>query len=209
MSNLDNIAKVVFAEAGIMKNNYPAHLAVAQCVRDIYETKELGNLTLEEVLERAFNGESDTYDAESMQAVVDVFENGIERFPGHRILQFRSFTKYSNGKGFPDTEKLKTLYDNYEYLGKDSISDEWGHFYFGRKKTMRIMLDAGHYGSYYNQSPAVPEYYESNVMWKYHLMLKAALERRGVTVDITRKNKELFQHSNKKTNNPLSNGQGI
>ncbi|MBP3584491.1 MAG: hypothetical protein J6J59_02230, partial [Peptococcaceae bacterium] len=83
MSNLENIAKVVFAEAGIMKNNYPAHLAVAQCVRDIYETKELGNLTLEQVLERAFNGESDTYDTESMQAVIDVFEIGIERFPGH------------------------------------------------------------------------------------------------------------------------------
>ena len=55
---------------------------------------------------------------------------------------------------------------------------------------MRILLDPGHYGSYYNQSPAVPEYYESNFTWKFHLLLKAELERKGAFVGTTRANKD-------------------
>lgn len=51
----------------------------------------------------------------------------------------------------------------------------------------KIMLDAGHYGKY-NQSPVVSAYYESEVMWKLHLLLKAALEDYGFTVGTTRTN---------------------
>ena len=50
----------------------------------------------------------------------------------------------------------------------------------------RICLDAGHYGKR-NQSPAVKEYYESEAMWKLHLLLKAELEKYGFTVVTTRK----------------------
>lgn len=50
----------------------------------------------------------------------------------------------------------------------------------------RICLDAGHYGKQ-NQSPAVKEYYESQVMWDLHLLLKAELERCGFTVVTTRR----------------------
>ena len=39
----------------------------------------------------------------------------------------------------------------------------------------KICLDAGHYADY-NRSPAVPEYYESRMNWKLHLLVKAALE---------------------------------
>lgn len=49
----------------------------------------------------------------------------------------------------------------------------------------RVCLDAGHYGKR-NRSPGVKEYYESEAMWKLHLMLKAELERYGITVVVTR-----------------------
>lgn len=50
---------------------------------------------------------------------------------------------------------------------------------------MRICLDAGHYGKY-NQSPVNPAYWESEFTWKFHLMLKAELESRGIEVVTTR-----------------------
>ena len=36
---------------------------------------------------------------------------------------------------------------------------------------IKICIDAGHYGKY-NRSPVVPEYYESDMVWKLHLMQK-------------------------------------
>ncbi len=48
-----------------------------------------------------------------------------------------------------------------------------------------VCLDAGHSGDY-NRSPAVPEYYESDMSWTLHLLLKAALERYGIVVKTTR-----------------------
>ena len=50
---------------------------------------------------------------------------------------------------------------------------------------IKICLDAGHYGKY-NRSPAIPAYYESEMNWKLHLKLKAALEAYGVEVITTR-----------------------
>lgn len=54
---------------------------------------------------------------------------------------------------------------------------------------IRITLDAGHYGRY-NQSPAVPEYFESNMTWKLHLLLKEELEKYGIQVTTTRETQE-------------------
>ena len=48
-----------------------------------------------------------------------------------------------------------------------------------------VCLDAGHYGKY-NRSPAVPEYYESEMNWKLHLMLEDELEKYGIQVLLTR-----------------------
>ena len=55
-----------------------------------------------------------------------------------------------------------------------------------------VCLDAGHYGKY-NRSPVVSEYYESDMNWKLHLLLKAELEKYGIQVKTTRadKNKDL------------------
>ena len=48
-----------------------------------------------------------------------------------------------------------------------------------------VCLDAGHYGKY-NRSKVVPEYYESDMNWKLHLLLKAELEGLGFEVKTTR-----------------------
>lgn len=49
----------------------------------------------------------------------------------------------------------------------------------------KICLDAGHYGKY-NRSPVVPDYYESDMNWKLHLLLKKYLESYGFEVITTR-----------------------
>lgn len=56
-------------------------------------------------------------------------------------------------------------------------------------KPNTIMLDAGHYAKY-NQSPLVPEYWESDMTWKLHLLLKKELEEYGFTVHTTRADKD-------------------
>lgn len=48
-----------------------------------------------------------------------------------------------------------------------------------------IWLDAGHYGKY-NQSPCNGNYYESDMSWKLHLLLKKYLESYGIKVMLTR-----------------------
>lgn len=53
----------------------------------------------------------------------------------------------------------------------------------------RVILDAGHYKKY-NRSPVVPEYYESDFTWKFHLLLKAELEKFGIEVGTTREDKD-------------------
>lgn len=50
----------------------------------------------------------------------------------------------------------------------------------------KICLDAGHVGSKYNQSPVVKTYFESEMNWKLHLLLKSELEKRGFDVITTR-----------------------
>ena len=50
---------------------------------------------------------------------------------------------------------------------------------------MKICIDAGHYGRY-NQSPVNQAYWESEFTWKFHLLLKAELENRGIAVVTTR-----------------------
>ncbi len=50
---------------------------------------------------------------------------------------------------------------------------------------MKICLDAGHYGKY-NQSPCNKAYYESDMNWKLHLLLKKYLEEYGAEVVTTR-----------------------
>lgn len=55
---------------------------------------------------------------------------------------------------------------------------------------IKVCLDAGHNGKY-NRSPAVREYYESDMNWKLHLLLKSALEAYGIEVVTTRANQNM------------------
>lgn len=55
---------------------------------------------------------------------------------------------------------------------------------------VKICIDAGHYGKY-NRSPAVKEYYESDMTWKLHLLLKKYLEQYGFEVITTRSHKDV------------------
>lgn len=50
---------------------------------------------------------------------------------------------------------------------------------------IKICLDAGHYGKY-NRSPVVKTYYESEMNWKLHNLLKKELESYGFEVTQTR-----------------------
>lgn len=49
----------------------------------------------------------------------------------------------------------------------------------------KICIDSGHYGKY-NRSPANKSYYESEAMWKLHLLQKKYLEEYGFEVITTR-----------------------
>lgn len=51
----------------------------------------------------------------------------------------------------------------------------------------KVCIDAGHYGKY-NRCPQNAKYYESEVMWKLHLLQKKYLEELGVEVVTTRSN---------------------
>lgn len=131
-SNVESISKVVYGEAGVIKS-YDALVAVAQCIHDMLESGQFGK-TITEVMQRNFSayGSKETTD-EARQAVYDVFYQGARRFPDAKILQFRSFTNYSDGCGNMDKQKCASLLAKYEYLGKDARNNQWGHLYFGQK----------------------------------------------------------------------------
>ncbi len=53
----------------------------------------------------------------------------------------------------------------------------------------KVLLDAGHYGSKYNQG-VIKDYYESNMTWELQGYLKKELLAYGITVGVTRTNKD-------------------
>lgn len=131
-SNVEAISKVVYGEAGVIRS-YNALLGVTQCIYDMWQSGQYGK-SVTEVIQRNFAayGSKETTD-EARQAVYDVFCNGVRRFPDALVLQFRSFTKYSDGAGNMDKQKCADLLAKYEYLGKDGRDNRWGHLYFGQK----------------------------------------------------------------------------
>ncbi len=80
--------------------------------------------------------------------------------------------------------------DGKMYTGNQTIDGTLYHFSdTGELRTVRVCLDAGHYGKY-NQSPVNSAYYESDMTWKLHLYLKEALESYGIEVITTRSDKD-------------------
>lgn len=125
------IARVIDAEGDVfIPNKQEAIIAIAQCMKDMYENGSFGK-TLQEVLNNNFIEPHKTYHQECLQAVEDVFINGVVRNSNWKILQYRPFSKYANKDGTFNKELCKDLIEKYKYLGKDGISATWGHFYFG------------------------------------------------------------------------------
>lgn len=132
-STVYDVAKVVYGEAGILKSRN-AYLAVAQCIHDMLDNGGYGN-TVTDIMKKNFSAYGNAYTTnEICEAVYDVFYNGVKRFSNATLLQFRSFTKYSDGNGNMDKTKCASLLSKYEYLGKDALNNKWGHLYFGHKK---------------------------------------------------------------------------
>ena len=187
-AELIKIAKVIYAEGGIFSGkNYNALLAIAQCIYDLLPSYK----DLNACLASAFTSPSDQYDPQCLQAAQAVFEQGQRRFPDAQILQFRSYTKYSDGAGNPDKEKLADLYKSYDYLGSDSISEKWGHFYFGRKKendmSFRLLVMAGHgknVDGSWDPGAVGCGYQEANLTRELRDLIKAAADRAGVPCDV-------------------------
>ena len=189
-AELIKIAKVIYAEGGIFSGkNYNALLAIAQCIHDLLPYYK----DLNTCLASAFTAPSEQYDPQCLQATQSVFEQGQCRFPDAEILQFRSFAKYSDGNGQPDKEKLANLYAAYDYLGSDSISNKWGHFYFGKKKeknnkmSFRILVMAGHgrnVDGSWDPGAVGCGYQEANLTRELRDLIKAAADRAGVPCDV-------------------------
>lgn len=102
--------------------------------------------------------------------------------------------RYEGLAGERDYRQAATIIKNGGYATDVKYVDKlcqvikkWGLDEYDReeRKNMRICLDAGHYGKY-NQSPADGRYYESEAMWKLHLLQKKYLEEYGVEVMLTR-----------------------
>ena len=186
-TELKKIAKVIYAEGGIFSGkNDLALLAIAQCIHDLLSSYK----DLDSCLKSAFTAPSDRYDTACLDAAKAVFEEGKRRFPDAKILQFRSFKKYSDGAGTPDKGKLADLYKNYDYLGSDSISTRWGHFYFGKKeekKMFRMLVMAGHgrnQDGSWDPGAVGCGYQEADLARELRDLIKTAADRAGVGCDI-------------------------
>ena len=198
-TELKKIAKVIYAEGGIFSGkNDLALLAIAQCINDLLSSYK----DLDSCLKSAFTAPSDQYDTACLDAAKAVFKEGKRRFPDAQILQFRSFTKYSDGAGNPDKGKLADLYKNYDYLGSDSISTRWGHFYFGKKeekKMFRMLVMAGHgrnQDGSWDPGAVGCGYQEATLTRELRDLIKAAADRAGVACDVApdRNHYSYFKH---------------
>lgn len=113
-------------------------------------------------------------------------------------FQWTNISNYSNLKGVTDPHQylVNIKEDKYatsiHYVDKVmAVIDKWGLTKYDvleeEEKVIkpRVCIDSGHKGRY-NRCPNIPEYYESVVMWKLHLLQKKYLEQLGVEVIITR-----------------------
>ncbi len=132
------VAGIVQAEGGIFAGRcYEGLLAVAQAMSDMTESGKFGK-DLSRVLRNHFRAPAETFHRECLMAVRDVFVGGVKRNPQWKILQIRPFEGYADDCGEPDRERSQALRAKYRYLGKDSVSEKDGRFYFGKRKIYRV-----------------------------------------------------------------------
>lgn len=185
--DLLKIAKIVEAEASVLP--YAGKLAVAQCVID------------NKYNENAFTTPAEVASEESIEATHCAVADGERRFYGYELLQFRSFAKYGvDGGNVPDLEKIYggrwAVPLDYSYLGSDSDSaGKWGHFYFGRRKQMRMLLIAGHGAG--DPGAIGCGYKEADLARELVALIAPAAHAAGITVDVFDTSKNMYQYLKK------------
>lgn len=116
-------------------------------------------------------------------------------------FQWTNIARYSEAKGISDPKKyiqqmkeagyatsinyVNTIMNKIKELDLtkyDNVEKEENS-----KMPLKVCIDAGHYGKY-NKCPNNSKYYESEVMWKLHLLQKKYLEKLGIEVITTRQN---------------------
>lgn len=116
-------------------------------------------------------------------------------------FQWTSIARYSKAKGVSDPKKYIQAMKDASYATSinyvNTIMNKIKEFNLTQydpvvkeepttpSKKMKVCIDAGHYGKY-NRCPNNSSYYESEVMWKLHLLQKKYLEQLGVEVITTR-----------------------
>lgn len=116
----------------------------------------------------------------------------------HGYFQWTNIPNYANLKGVTDPEtylqniKADGYATDLDYVQNVmAVIERYNLTQYDNEVTeemakMKICIDAGHFGKKYNRSPANGEYYESEVMWKLHLLQKKYLEGYGFEVILTR-----------------------
>lgn len=111
---------------------------------------------------------------------------GMWAVPGYDTNKYASLTdahKAEDSYGFHVVKILNAILavPTQKEPVQEPVKEENTKPLAGRK----ICIDAGHYAKY-NRCPGNAAYYESEVMWKLHLLQKKYLEELGATVIITR-----------------------
>lgn len=120
-------------------------------------------------------------------------ENGVRGY-----FEFTNISRYSNLKGVSDPHEYLELikHDGYatslsyvENVYRTLTTNNLQRFDNIAKKPV-VCLDAGHYAKY-NRCPSIPEYYESDMVWKLTNMQANYLRNLGIDVKLTRDDKDV------------------
>ena len=100
-------------------------------------------------------------------------------------FQWTNIPNYANLQGITDPKtyleniKADGYATSHDYVANlMRVIDDWNLTQYDTiregKSMPKVCLDAGHYGKY-NRSPGIPAYYESEMVWNLHLLLKKHL----------------------------------
>ena len=121
----------------------------------------------------------------SYKSVLNVLKSAGSVKEASDIVVLKFERPASVGKDATESQKAATLAKRQAF--GEAIYNEFAGHKKEEAKMHKVCIDAGHYGKY-NRSPGIPEYYESEIMWKLHLLQKKYLEALGIEVVTTRSN---------------------